>query len=383
MKHDACLGPNAQPSLKPAWPHLNKPGVKIQLPARLKNRIRGVWYSCPLKVSDYQIVARRGLKWLECAALADVPRLIHAFSTRAGSTHPVSGLNLGYTKGAARPRVSANRRIFLRALGAGGFPLAEVHQIHSTLVFCVRRGKDGELEYLPSGYPAPAQLRSDSIEGDALVTDEPGILLSVRSADCVPVLIADSKGSAVAAVHAGWKGMLGGIVEKTVGEMRRLFGSRPGALIAAIGPSIRDCCYEVGQELHSSFCGRFPEGESFFRKLPDDKIFTERNPYPPPFLSFAPPGHGPDPGARPHLDLVAVTRYQLRRAGVQESRIRVADFCTSCRSDLFFSHRKEGSRAGRMMAVIGILAESKRRSSRLSQARPAGKARRTARRTSA
>ncbi len=264
------------------------------------------------------------------------------------------GLNLGYTQGELRTRVKENRSGFFRALGARAFQLAEVHQIHSTMIYRVAHGKRGKLEYLPCGHPPASKLRARLPEGDALLTDEPGILLAVRSADCVPILVADPNGKAVAAIHAGWKGMLGGIVEKTVGEMRRLFGLRPGALIAAIGPSIRDCCYEVGEELHSSFCGRFPEGEKFFRKPSDDESSVERSPYSPPFLSFAPPGHGPDPAAQWHLDLVAVARYQLRRAGLAESKIRAADFCTSCRNDLFFSYRKEGSRTGRMMSVIGI-----------------------------
>lgn len=306
------------------------------------------------------------MNWLECAVLAGRPHLLHAFSARAGGTSraPAMGLNLGYTRGDLRSRVKKNRSGFFRALGASAFQVAEVHQIHSTMIHRVARGKRGKLEYLPCGYHSGSKSRARPPEGDALVTDEPGILLAVRSADCVPILIAEPNGKAVAAVHAGWKGMLGGIVEKTVGEMRRLFGLRPGALIAAIGPSIRDCCYEVGEELHSSFCGRFPEGEKFFRKPSDDKISVARSPYAPPFLSFAPPGHGADPAARPQLDLVAVARYQLRRAGLAESKIRATDFCTSCRSDLFFSYRKEGSRTGRMMAVIGIRPGRGRRVSR-------------------
>jgi purine-nucleoside/S-methyl-5'-thioadenosine phosphorylase / adenosine deaminase len=245
-----------------------------------------------------------------------------------------------------------NRKGFLGALSAGGFDLAEVHQIHSTLVFRVLRARGGKLQYLPSGYSLPSRTGRPTPQGDALITNEPGILLSVRSADCVPVLLLDPERRAVAAIHAGWKGMLGCIAEKTVGEMRRLFGSRPAAMFAAIGPSIRACCYEVGEDLAGAFCGRFAEGDRFVREPPEDR--RGRDPYPPPFVSQKPPGHGTDRAPRPHLDLVAAARYQLRRAGLLSSHIELADFCTSCRADLFFSHRKEGSHTGRLMAVIGI-----------------------------
>lgn len=298
------------------------------------------------------------MKWLENAAIARQAPILHAFSTRAGgaSRAPARGLNLGFTAGDARARVEKNRQEFLAAIGAKRFDLADVHQIHSTLVFRVQRSASGRLQYLPCGYlpesakPVPA--------GDALITNEPGILLSVRSADCVPILLVDPERRVVAAIHAGWKGVLGGIAEKAAGEMRRQFQSQPGRILAAIGPSIRACCYEVSEDLAAAFCGAFPEGEQFVRKPPQDK--PGREAYPPPFLSFSPPGHGPEGGLSPHLDLVAAARYQLRRAGLKPANIHTADFCTACRTDLFYSHRKEGSRTGRMMAVVGIRPRTRR-----------------------
>jgi purine-nucleoside/S-methyl-5'-thioadenosine phosphorylase / adenosine deaminase len=311
-----------------------------------------------LSAGPFQCVSAGKMKWLECAALSRQRWAVHAFSTRAGAGGGVlaRGLNLGFTPGDSRARVARNRKSFLEAIGAGAFDLAEVRQVHSTLVYRARRGEGGRLEYLPCGYRATANVQTP--QGDALVTDEPGILLAVRSADCVPVLIADSKGRAVAAVHAGWKGMLGGIVEKTVGEMRRLFDSRPRDLRAGIGPCINACCYEVSEDLAEGFCGCFAEGERFVVSPQADDDGAERASrrasYPPPFLSLTPPGHGPDPAPRPHLDLVAAAKYQLLRAGLNSSHIGVSGLCTACRTDLFFSHRKEGSHTGRMMAVIGI-----------------------------
>jgi purine-nucleoside/S-methyl-5'-thioadenosine phosphorylase / adenosine deaminase len=169
---------------------------------------------------------------------------------------------------------------------------------------------------------------------------------------CSPI-----RGSApLAAVHAGWRGALARIIEKSVGEMRRVFGSRPTDLLAVLGPSIRACCYEVGPEVVDAFTGRFAEGERFFVEPPHGtRARSVEARYPALFLTQTPPGHARRAAAA-HLDLVAVAHRQLISAGVSSPRIAVADFCTACRTDLFFSHRREGGQTGRMMAVIGIRA---------------------------
>jgi purine-nucleoside/S-methyl-5'-thioadenosine phosphorylase / adenosine deaminase len=305
----------------------------------------------------FKTVRSGGLKYLEATRLARQAWLLHAFSTRIRGVSRAStaGLNLGYVDGDKREKVERNRELFLRALGARQFSLAELHQIHSTLVYEVVRGKRGKLEYRPSAYPASHGSRRAPPSGDALLTREPGVLISVRAADCMPVLLADPRRRAVAAIHAGWRGALAGAVEKTVGEMVRIFGSRPADLLAAIGPSIRACCYRVGDEVVNSFCGRYPNGEDFFLPAPHDRVEEEiSRRYPLLFLSKNPPGHGPEYVPALHLDLAAVARHQLQTAGLMNSKIQVADFCTSCRTDIFFSHRKEGGKTGRMMAVIGI-----------------------------
>ena len=292
--------------------------------------------------------------------MARQPWLVHAFSTRAeGNSRvpsgPASALNLGFIETDKPANVDKNRRRFFQALGAGEWPLAELRQIHSTSIFVVVKGPRGGLRYLPSGYPTPRASNRMLPQGDALLTNEPGVLLSVRSADCLPILLADVRCRAVAAIHAGWRGALAGIIEKTVGEMVRVFGSRPRDLIAAIGPSIRACCYEVGDEVVNAFMGRYPNGEEFSRAAPNDRTEAHiARRYPLLFLSKQPPGHGPQPTERKHLDLVAVARYQLRRAGLSPDHVAAANYCTACRTDLFFSHRKEGSGTGRAMAVIGI-----------------------------
>lgn len=246
---------------------------------------------------------------------------------------------------------------FLSDMGGDGFLLASVRQKHSAIIYCVSARRDSlSPQYELPGYGPPTQdCKQPNPFGDALITNHAGILLSVRVADCMPILLVDYENRAVAAVHAGWRGALARIVEKTAGEMRRAFHSRPENLIAAIGPSIRGCCYEVGEEVVDAFCGRFACAEKFFRKgsleQADAGMANRRLPL---FFSQSPPGHQLEEHSGTHLDLVAVARYQLEHAGVPPAQIHVAEYCTACRNDLFYSYRKEGNLAGRIMAVVGI-----------------------------
>ena len=299
------------------------------------------------------------MAWIECRPLARHDWLIHAFSTRRGglSHGSAAGLNLGFVESDTRANVEKNRERFLRTLGARTLSLASLRQVHSDRVYQVVRGAEGQLEYRPSGYnslPAPYPLP----QGDALITDEPGVLLTVRSADCLPILLADPHKRAIAAIHAGWRGALRRVAEKTVGAMRAVFGSDPQDLVAAIGPGIHACCYEVGEETVAAFSARFTNSELFFRTPPPSNPSAAlANRYPLLFLSRQPPGRISTPVTAAYLDLVAVAESQLRDAGLRPARLYTADLCTACRTDLFFSHRKEGPRTGRMMAVIGIRPE--------------------------
>lgn len=300
-------------------------------------------------------MSRGGLAWLESVRLSVFPWLVHAFSTRQGglSKAPCAGLNLGFTESDNRERVEENRRLFLAQLDAADFEVPPARQIHSSHSFIVTRTIDGRLAYqLPGGEPIiPAT--ADPPAGDGLITAGTGVLLTIRIADCLPVLLVDPRRRVVAAVHAGWRGALARIIEKAVGDIRRAFGSDPQELFAAVGPSIRACCYEVGQEVVEAFNGSFADADMFFQKLPNhSEAPTDRHAAL--FLSAYPPGHAPEhlPAAR--LDLTAVARSQLASAGVQPTNILVADYCTACRTDLFFSHRREGGGTGRQAAAIGI-----------------------------
>ncbi len=326
---------------------------------RRRKQIPGACYIQILVAETFNLVSSAGLKWVECEAFAGIPWLVHAFGTRQGGAlaPKPSGKNSArdYNNGPALAGQMRGR--FLQALGAGTFRLASVRQTHSTIIYCVaQRSARHPLQYHLAGNPSTmAEHSSGAISGDALLCDHPGILLTIRVADCMPVLIVDPERRVIAAVHAGWRGALNRIISKTVGEMLRAFDSAPGNLLAAIGPSIRACCYEVGQEVVDAFCGGFPNGEDFFRKVPatpEESRMALR--YKTLFAFQVPPGHRVDEPPKVHLDLAAVARYQLEHAGVPRDHIHVTDFCTACRTDLFYSYRKEASFAGRMLAVIGM-----------------------------
>ena len=252
-----------------------------------------------------------------------------------------AALNLGLTPHDTRANVERNRGLFLEAVGArhdnrANWPLVQLKQIHSSVVHRVTA--------------APHEL----LAGDGLVTNTPELLLAVKTADCVPVLVADVKLRAVGVFHAGWRGTVARVVEKGIGEMRRQFGSRPRDLRAAIGPSIRRCCYAVGAEVRAEFESQFAYAGDLFEEVFDANAVHVR--YPLLFLNQRAPGHG-DLGPEIHLDLVEANRRQLEEAGLRDDHISVVEGCTACDTTRFFSHRAEFGKTGRMMAVIGIRPE--------------------------
>ena len=146
--------------------------------------------------------------------------------------------------------------------------------------------------------------------------EAPGILLAIKTADCVPVLVADVKRRVVGAFHAGWRGTAARVVEKGVGEMRRQFGCQPRDLRAAIGPCIRKCCYSVGDEVRAEFESQFTYASELFEEVFDSNAIHIK--YPMLFLNQRAPGHG-DLGPEIHLDLVTANQRQLEDAGVSKS----------------------------------------------------------------
>jgi YfiH family protein len=189
---------------------------------------------------------------------------------------------------------------------------------------------------------------AEPCKGDASLTNESDLLLAVQTADCVPILLVDPKKRAVAAIHAGWRGTLARIAEKTVGQMRMRFGSKPADLLAAVGPSIGRCCYEVGTELVTKFTSQFADAEEWF-----DELRTGDEPNPLQWLNMMPPGHQPPPKSV-RLDLRKANSAQLLAAGLAEKNIYISDLCTACHTDLLFSYRKEANSSGRLMAAVGM-----------------------------
>jgi YfiH family protein len=201
--------------------------------------------------------------------------------------------------------------------------------------------------------PEWARLRKGHIvetAGDGMITNTAGVLLGVKVADCFPVIVADRKKKAVGVFHAGWRGTVQRIVEKGVGEMERQLGCDPRNLVAVIGPGIGACCYEIGEEVESEFESQFAYSKELFEDVFDS--WSLKTKYPMLFLNQRAPGHG-EPALSRHLDLVKANWCQLMDAGVPAENIQSMDLCTACRTDLFFSYRKEQV-TGRMLAVVGI-----------------------------
>jgi len=291
------------------------------------------------------------VKALTSEKLAAIPWLLHGFSTRQGGVTKAYGgqqLNLGFTDEDEPKDVERNRTRLLRKLKARDeagepWPLLLLNQIHSAVIHRV---------YGPRG-PEWAPLRKGKVQkaaGDGLITNTAEVLLGVKVADCFPVIVADRKRKAVGIFHAGWRGTVQRIVEKGIGEMRRQLGCDPENLVAVIGPGIGGCCYEIGEEVESEFDSQFAYAKELFEDVFDS--WSLKTKYPMLFLNQRAPGHG-EPAMSRHMDLVKANWCQLLDAGVPAENIQSMNLCTACRTDLFFSYRKEQV-TGRMLAVVGI-----------------------------
>jgi YfiH family protein len=280
-------------------------------------------------------VAPNGVQWLPVPGWGDTGWLWSGFSTRKGGESRAycaddapAELNLGFTAADDHETVRRNRRLLAEAItGDEATPFVTARQIHSALVAVV--GSQDASRFPPH-------------EVDGLITDEPGILLGIQTADCIPVLVADRKRRVVGAFHAGWRGTVQCIVEAGVGRMRMDFRSQPEDLVAAIGPGIGACCYTVGEEVLSGFESKFVYARELFHQTKDSSPSLQKY-----------PEHAQN-GSNLHLDLIEANRHQLLAAGVQAEAIQIVGGCTSCQTELFFSHRAAKGHAGRMLAVIGI-----------------------------
>ena len=266
-----------------------------------------------------------GFAWVQAAAGPALvcesvqPLADHLFTTRAWA--------LGSARAGADDEPWTE---VARAIGVEPAMLVRVRQVHGAAVLVLRRGDTY----------ATDQPR----EADIIASDDPSRALAIQTADCVPLLVADRRTGAVAAAHAGWRGLAARVPEMTVARLTREFDSRPADLVAVIGPSISACCYEVGAEVRDAFAsGGFPErdlGRWFF----SGPRPSERNPSMP-GLRAPRPQHW-------FFDGWGAARYQLEAAGVPPDQIVAADLCSASHAQWLCSYRRDGKNAGRMAAVI-------------------------------
>lgn len=234
------------------------------------------------------------------------------FSTRNGAPGGPTALDFDHRKD-DNPVVEASYRA-----------AADWYNVPAASIFVMRQVHGGDVAVLSE--PPDASAMRAAVEADAAVTDRAGLVLTVLTADCLPILLADRRSGVIGAVHAGWRSTVAGIAQKAVAAMGA-FGSAPGDIFAALGPCIGKCCFEVGPEVVGAVRETFA--------CADDHIEAR-------------------PGAKAMLDLVGLNRAALERAGVRPERIWSADLCTYCHGDLFYSYRREGEGTGRMLAGIMI-----------------------------
>ena len=245
----------------------------------------------------------------------------HGFSTRLGGVSPApwDSLDLGANRGDDPDRVRENFRRFCAALGTNFHTIVKNHQVHSDLVRPVTLDDVSEDCALPS--------RCDA---DGLITDVPGLCLTIFSADCIPVLLYDPVKRVIAAAHAGWRGTALGIAARAAEQMQRDYGCRPGDIRAAIGPGISPCCFETHQDVPDGLCaGLGTAAEAYIRPLSQKGKFS--------------------------VDLKGANALWLRQAGLAPEHIAVCSACTCCDLSQFWSHRKQGNQRGSMAAMIQLL----------------------------
>ena len=259
--------------------------------------------------------------YLTYNSLSELKFIRHAFSTRLGgvSEGEFTSMNLAFNRGDDPDRVTENYRRLCRSAGFDFESLTASSQDHHTFVRAVTRENRG------TGIYRPRDLESV----DALITDEKGVTLVTYYADCTPLFFVDTENRAIGLAHAGWRGTVGRIGEKVVRKMGECYGTKPENIVAAVGPAISVCCYEVDEPCAAHF-------------LALDDLDTERFVF-------------PKDGGKFMLDLLEANRQILVAAGVKAENIMLSDLCTNCHSDLLWSHRATKGKRGTMSALMCLI----------------------------
>lgn len=267
------------------------------------------------------IKAQNGVEYLK----SNILPCTHAFSTRIGGVSReahTDSLNLAFGRGDEKETVLKNLELFGEGVGFSPISVISVPQIHSDRVFLVDESHAGLGYYREAGF-----------EGDGYVTDKRGVVLGVKTADCVPILMAATDGTgttfAVGACHAGWRGSIAHIAARTVEKLLGL-GANLKNIKVAIGPSICEGCYEVGEDFYETVCSELgrERADSFIRFYEGDKKF--------------------------HADVKKLNRDILLSLGIEENNIDVCELCTACHPELFYSHRGMKGKRGTMLSVITL-----------------------------
>lgn len=284
-------------------------------------------------IDRFRIMKKHNISFVRFEHIHETGRFVHGFSTRLGgvSLPPYDALNLGFTTDDDKTSLIENRKRFVHAVGIPDLDILQrINQVHGNLVLnyeeIVNCAGSCGFEHHP--YPPQGGILSIP-DADGLVSDKIGLLIALTFADCIPIFLADPVTGAFGIVHAGWRGTFSRIAFEGVKRLENDFNSSLKNILAGIGPGIGRCCFEVGAEVADAFFDKFANWKDLMKDLGTD---TSNR-------------------AKWKIDLLALNKRILLAAGLQAENVKIADLCTFCRKDLFYSYRRDGKRTGRMAAV--------------------------------
>ena len=268
-----------------------------------------------------KIIENGDLKYIQFDNINKTGIVRHFFSTRCGgvSEGEFCSMNLSFTRGDKRENVIKNFEIMEKETRINYKNIVMSRQTHTTNVHIVTKDDIGK----------GVTVENDLENTDGLITNEKGIAITTFSADCVPLFFVDTENKVIALAHAGWRGTVNGIALETVKKMTENFGTKPENIVAAIGPSIGKCCFQVDMPVVSEFMDKIENAKRFIEKDTEEGKFK--------------------------IDLWGVNAFLMEKAGILKENIEITDLCTMCNPELFYSHRVMGNARGSMVAVMELI----------------------------